>query len=1422
MVVAETKSTHSQQPNTAESAEKDTAFFSEQTSEISPFFPANASSSIQAKLDAGQTSFFQPTRAPAVSVQPKCATCKAESSLNEKIDIQRMPAFESEADDSVQALLQRKPAFESESEPDVQPQLSLQQQAEPEPEVEEAPDTEADLRAKLTDNPVAPPTDSGEDDETSQPFLQAKLTMGQPGDRYEREADAMADQVTSQATHQNPSQPLATSPALQQAIQRLETLLQKAESGQKAPTSTSNFESRLQSSKGSGTPLDRQTRTDMEAGFSADFSGVRIHTGSESASMNQSISAKAFTHGSDIFFNAGEYQPQTQSGKHLLAHELTHTLQQGAAVQRQPVISSTQHDVQAYIPGFIADELNDYARHIPGYTLFTVAIGFNPLTGNRVDRNAMNLLEGLMGLVPFGTAIFDKLREYGILQDAFRWVEGELDRLDLSINRIENTIEAAWDEMELIEGFDYNLRILERHFVRLYEDVKAFAKSLVDHIIELIRAAAIDFLEPLLADNQAWELLKKILHYDPLRDEAVEATTAEILEDFLLLIGKEQELEKMKEEGTLQRTADWLDTQIATFEALLGELQSIFTAAIEAIRPENLPNLTTNLESLSTRIDSFLERVWTFATTVAETVLEFIKDALLNVLRSYATDETPGYPLLTVILGRDPFTQERVPRTPTNLIKGFMSLMPGGIQQFNQLQETGVIPRAAERIESMMSELGITWPFVQELFLSIWDSLTIEDLLSPIDTFIRILNQFREPLNRLFTFVIEVIKVVLELVLEIMNFPSDILANIINNALQALDDIQRDPVGFLLNMLEAVKLGFTNFFDNIISHLGVGLQDWFFAQLEKAGIQPPTDVSLESILDLVLQILGVSMDQIWAKLADRIGQENVDRIRGAIDHLTGIWSFIKDAQEQGIGAIWQYIQSQISNLWDMVLQQAQEWILTRVIERVTTKLLSMLDPTGIMAVINSFVAFFNAIQSAVEYFRELLEIVNDWVSTIASVASGEVEPGAMKMEAGLVSSIPVAIGFLANQVGLGNLGEKIVEILAALRGYIDQALEWLFDQAVSAGQALLRSLGVGGSEEEPEGMEDVDPAVASQITAGLAAIPQKEAQFITGGKLAREEAEQVASEIRQEHPVFKVFVVVDGGDSWDYHYEINPEGDVNGDDRPGKEEGCPSPGTSAPGIDSKATHGAQPPRNYDGPSLHHTQSEHIIPFATARSLRIAVSLPGRARQELGQFDRGMITLMIYRGAAENKNNEDNRLSAEFEEKMSEAQISERIRRGKRLYELGDKSGGESLVADALSRVSRALEELRQSAVSRTNTLIESEWGTQEPGCEETNGARRGEASPIPNEDRVIEASSEQYDGIFDLVRAALEDIEAEAERSSFEGRSINESGILDEIEQAGYGFPEWRESKNSWHIRVPRGSGLPRLVVDSNEILHYQ
>lgn len=87
-------------------------------------------------------------------------------------------------------------------------------------------------------------------------------------------------------------------------------------------------ESNLNSLKGGGNSMDKNTKQEMESGFGADFSNVNIHTDSKAVQMSEELGAQAFTHGDDVYFNKGKYNPNSREGKHLLAHELTHTIQQ--------------------------------------------------------------------------------------------------------------------------------------------------------------------------------------------------------------------------------------------------------------------------------------------------------------------------------------------------------------------------------------------------------------------------------------------------------------------------------------------------------------------------------------------------------------------------------------------------------------------------------------------------------------------------------------------------------------------------------------------------------------------------------------------------------------------------------------------------------------------------------------------------------------------------------------------------------------------------------------------------------------------------------------------------------------------------------------------------------------------------------------
>lgn len=165
--------------------------------------------------------------------------------------------------------------------------------------------------------------------------VQAQLETTAPGDALEREADSTADLVLrkietgSSGAVQGPS--LSVRPSI-------------SASGGSSVSIPSHMESRLHSSRGGGHALPGQLRSQMEGAFGQGFSNVRIHSDSSAAELSRSIGAKAFTYGNDIYFNAGQYRPETSEGMHLLAHELTHTVQQSGKVAREAEQQDTDGD----------------------------------------------------------------------------------------------------------------------------------------------------------------------------------------------------------------------------------------------------------------------------------------------------------------------------------------------------------------------------------------------------------------------------------------------------------------------------------------------------------------------------------------------------------------------------------------------------------------------------------------------------------------------------------------------------------------------------------------------------------------------------------------------------------------------------------------------------------------------------------------------------------------------------------------------------------------------------------------------------------------------------------------------------------------------------------------------------------------------
>lgn len=177
-------------------------------------------------------------------------------------------------------------------------------------------------------------------------YLQAKLAISQPGDALEQQADQAAERVMQMPV------PSRQAPHAEHPFGHGETIDRKSDAASGAHTDAHTADVLDQSS--AARPLDQATRTHFETRFGHDFGGVRVHADQAAGESAQAVHALAYTVGRDIVFGVGQYAPATETGRRLLAHELTHVVQQtgndahgkghdanhpghsGIAIQRQP------------------------------------------------------------------------------------------------------------------------------------------------------------------------------------------------------------------------------------------------------------------------------------------------------------------------------------------------------------------------------------------------------------------------------------------------------------------------------------------------------------------------------------------------------------------------------------------------------------------------------------------------------------------------------------------------------------------------------------------------------------------------------------------------------------------------------------------------------------------------------------------------------------------------------------------------------------------------------------------------------------------------------------------------------------------------------------------------------------------------------
>jgi hypothetical protein len=422
--------------------------------------------------------------------------------------------------------------------------------------------------------------------------VQAKMNVNQPGDKLEREADRMADKVMRQP---------AAAPVAEKKEERLPpkaeggAVLQRKEGGA-PPNVDSATQSGIQSKLTGGQPLAGDVRAFMEPRFDADFSAVRVHHDAEAGALSNRLSARAFTYQNHIFFSRNQYQPGTSDGRHLLAHELTHTIQQGHSIQRSPevTVGSTTPAVQRLGIQDALDYFADKAHWIPGFRLLTIVLGFNPINGRSVSRSAANILRGLVELIPGGALIAQALENHGVFARAGAWVEEQLGVLGDIGSQITNGLSRFLDSLSWTDIFDLG-GVWDRGkaiFTGVIDSLISFGSNVVSGLMAIVREVILRPLARLAEGTPAYDLLKAVLGQDPITGDPVPRSPEILIGGFMKLIGQEEVWQNIQKGNALGRAWAWFQGALSGLMAFVTAIPGQIVATIQSITWQDVVTIT--------------------------------------------------------------------------------------------------------------------------------------------------------------------------------------------------------------------------------------------------------------------------------------------------------------------------------------------------------------------------------------------------------------------------------------------------------------------------------------------------------------------------------------------------------------------------------------------------------------------------------------------------------------------------------------------------------------------------------------------------------------------------------------------------------------------------------------------------------------
>ena len=414
-------------------------------------------------------------------------------------------------------------------------------------------------------------------------------------------------------------------------------------------------------SSGAGQPLPPHIQEAIQNSLLVDLSSVRLHASTAAERKAQSFSARAFTFGNDIYLGHGEHPTDLT----LISHEAAHVIQQqgmpavhawssdrgdrfereadraAAAVGRGERFAVNERVDSPRVQRFgISDALNfiaNAANNIPGFRMFTLVLGVNPVNMQPVDRTPANVLRAVVEFIPGGAQITQALDKYGVFDKVGSWIQGKLSALGMVGSSIKKALMDFLDSLSWTDIFrvDDVWERAKRIFTEPIDRIKNFVVGLVEDIWKFVRDAILMPLAKLAEGTAGWPLLTAVLGKNPITGEVVPRTPETLIGGFLTLIHEDELWANIQKANALARAWAWFQGALAGLIAFVSQIPTLFMQTLKSLEWSDVLNLPQGFRKVASVFGNFLVRFISWAGSTVWDLLTIIFEAVAPAVMPY-------------------------------------------------------------------------------------------------------------------------------------------------------------------------------------------------------------------------------------------------------------------------------------------------------------------------------------------------------------------------------------------------------------------------------------------------------------------------------------------------------------------------------------------------------------------------------------------------------------------------------------------------------------------------------------------------------------------------------------------------------------------------------------------------------------------